>query len=148
MHHEAYLGALAVTAALLALVATRLDRRRPVAPPAAPFPAGPPTPGAGPTAQAGPAATGAVAGEVGRGGRFGAVPLLAIAAGLAMLLPWAWIGALGGASETLLAGLAAAALGVLAGVLLGPGFWAAFGAGSRAGRSARYCSAAWSPASR
>ncbi|SBT64035.1 Subtilase family protein [Micromonospora sediminicola] len=130
VHHEAYLGALAVTAALLALVATRLDRRRPVAPPAAPFPAGPPTPGAGPTAQAGPAATGAVAGEVGRGGRFGAVPLLAIAAGLAMLLPWAWIGALGGASETLLAGLAAAALGVLAGVLLGPGFWAAFGAGS------------------
>ncbi|PGH41345.1 peptidase S8 [Micromonospora sp. WMMA1996] len=105
VHHEAYLGALAVTAALLAFVAERLTRRRPVVPPAA-------------------------TGEAGRGGRFGAVPLLAIAAGLATLLPWAWIGALGGVLETLLAGLAAAALGVLAGVLLGPGFWTAFGTGS------------------
>ncbi|WP_425562867.1 S8 family serine peptidase [Micromonospora maritima] len=153
VHHEAYLAALAVTTALLALVTTRLTRRRPVTPAATPRPAGPPPTGAGPIAtgpteagvaatgagpiatgpvatQAGPGGAGAAAGESGRGGRFGSVSLLAVAAGLAVLLPWAWVGALGGASETLLAGLAAAALGVLAGVLLGPAFWAAFGAGS------------------
>ncbi|MBC9005942.1 peptidase S8, partial [Micromonospora aurantiaca (nom. illeg.)] len=100
VHHEAYLAALAVTAAALALVAVRLGRvRPPVVVDAAPE------------------------------GRFGSVSLLAIAAGLAVLLPWAWVGALGGALETLLAGLAAAALGALAGALLGAGFWAAFGPG-------------------
>ncbi|MFJ8833877.1 S8 family serine peptidase [Micromonospora aurantiaca] len=100
VHHEAYLAALAGTAAVLALVAVRLGRvRPPVVVDAAPE------------------------------GRFGSVSLLAIAAGLAVLLPWAWVGALGGALETLLAGLAAAALGALAGALLGAGFWAAFGPG-------------------
>ncbi|AYF31335.1 peptidase S8 [Micromonospora tulbaghiae] len=100
VHHEAYLAALAVTAAALALAAVRLGRVRP------------------------PVVVDAVP-----EGRFGPVSLLAIAAGLAVLLPWAWVGALGGALETLLAGLAAAALGALAGALLGAGFWAAFGPG-------------------
>jgi hypothetical protein len=44
--------------------------------------------------------------------------LAAWAAGLAMLLPWAWFGALGGLVETLLAVLAALAVGWLAGRLL------------------------------
>ncbi|MEU5826333.1 peptidase S8, partial [Micromonospora tulbaghiae] len=100
VHHEAYLAALAVTAAALALAAVRLGRVRP------------------------PVVVDAVP-----EGRFGPVSLLAIAAGLAVLLPWAWVGALGAALETLLAGLAAAALGALAGALLGAGFWAAFGPG-------------------
>ncbi|MET7470139.1 S8 family serine peptidase [Micromonospora sp. NPDC005222] len=100
VHHEAYLAALAVTVAVLAFVAARLGRVRP------------------------PVVVDAVP-----EGRFGPVSLLAIAAGLAVLLPWAWVGALGGALETLLAGLVAAALGALAGTLLGTGFWAAFGPG-------------------
>ncbi|MFG1675522.1 S8 family serine peptidase [Micromonospora sp. NPDC049282] len=124
VHHEAYLAALAVTAALLALVAARLTRRRPAV--ARPGPAAPPAPagGDGPTWSDVRAATPGTAGREGR--RPGVVSLLAVAAGLAVLLPWAWVGALGGALETVLAGLAAAALGGLAGVLLGPAFWAGF----------------------
>ena len=57
------------------------------------------------------------------------VPLLAVAAGLALLLPWAWLGALGGLLETALALLAAAALGVLAATLLDATFWARFAVG-------------------
>lgn len=109
VHHEAYLAALAATAALLALALDRIARRRS---------GGPGGPGDG------------VADGGGRGRRFGPVTLLAVAAGLASLLPWAWAGALGGALETLLAGLTAAALGALAGVLLGPAFWAAFAVGT------------------
>lgn len=132
VHHEAYLAALAVTAALLALAAARLARRRPPTPATTaglpgPIPADGPATATGPT---GPRAADGGTGPAGRGGaRPGAVTLLAVAAGLAMLLPWVWVGALGGALETLLAGLAAAALGMVAGVLLGPGFWAAFAAG-------------------
>ncbi|MDG4784132.1 S8 family serine peptidase [Micromonospora sp. WMMD961] len=59
----------------------------------------------------------------------GAVPLLAIAAGLATLLPWAWLGALGGLLETVLALLASAALGVLAATLLDGTFWSRFAVG-------------------
>ncbi|WP_341717851.1 S8 family serine peptidase [Micromonospora sp. FIMYZ51] len=55
--------------------------------------------------------------------------LLAMAAGLALLLPWVWVGALGGLLETLLAGLAAAAVGILAGSLLDARFWGHFAAG-------------------
>ncbi|MEV0001208.1 S8 family serine peptidase [Micromonospora sp. NPDC050980] len=103
VHHEAYLAALAVTATLLALAVARLPRRRRVGGPAA----------------------------AGRGWRRpGAVTLLAVAAGLAVLLPWVWVGALGGVLETVLAGLAAAALGGLAGALLGPVFWAGLAAGA------------------
>ncbi|MGC4890280.1 S8 family serine peptidase [Micromonospora sp. DT227] len=132
VHHEAYLAALAATAALLALAAARLARRRPPTPAATAGPSGP-IPVDGPATATGAAGPGAADGGTGpavrRGARPGAVTLLAVAAGLAMLLPWVWVGALGGALETLLAGLAAAAFGVLAGVLLGPGFWAAFAAG-------------------
>ncbi|MCG5448382.1 S8 family serine peptidase [Micromonospora hortensis] len=59
----------------------------------------------------------------------GPVPLLAVAAGLALLLPWAWLGALGGLLETALALLAAAALGVLAATLLDAPFWSLFAVG-------------------
>jgi subtilisin family serine protease len=52
--------------------------------------------------------------------------LAAIAAGLLVLLPWLWFGALGGVLESLLALAAAAALGWLAATALGPGFWAGF----------------------
>ncbi|MGW4295046.1 S8 family serine peptidase, partial [Micromonospora chersina] len=129
VHHEAYLAALAATAVVVAVVLDRLTRRRGSAAPARD---GAAAPGDAPAASA-PApgsADDAVAPAGGRGGRFGPVTLLAVAAGLASLLPWAWVGALGGASETLLAGLAAAALGALAGVLLGPAFWAAFAVGT------------------
>ncbi|MEU4478290.1 S8 family serine peptidase [Micromonospora sp. NPDC023966] len=135
VHHEAYLAALAATAALGALALDRLARRRSASPVASapPAPGGAPDAG-GPRASGGAAASGGARGgrgEVGPDGRgFGPVTLLAIAAGLASLLPWAWVGALGGALETLLAGLAAAALGALAGVLLGPAFWAAFAVGA------------------
>ncbi|MFE9194274.1 S8 family serine peptidase [Micromonospora sp. NPDC007208] len=61
--------------------------------------------------------------------RLGPVPLLAVAAGLALLLPWAWLGALGGLLETALALLAAAALGVLAATLLDAPFWSPFAVG-------------------
>ncbi|MEU4336819.1 S8 family serine peptidase [Micromonospora lupini] len=61
--------------------------------------------------------------------RPGPVPLLAVAAGLALLLPWAWLGALGGLLETVLALVAAAALGVLAATLLDATFWSKFAVG-------------------
>ncbi|WP_433535946.1 S8 family serine peptidase [Micromonospora sp. CA-249363] len=61
--------------------------------------------------------------------RPGAAPLLAVAAGLALVLPWAWLGALGGLLETALAVLAAAALGVLAATLLDATFWSRFAVG-------------------
>ncbi len=43
-----------------------------------------------------------------------------------LLLPWLWVGALGGAVETVLAVLAAAAAGWLAAGVLGPAFWRPF----------------------
>jgi Subtilase family len=52
--------------------------------------------------------------------------LLASAGGIAVLVPWLWVGALGGPIETALALLAAAACGWLAAELL-RGVWAAFG---------------------
>ncbi|MGN9810602.1 S8 family serine peptidase [Micromonospora sp. BQ11] len=64
------------------------------------------------------------------GRRPGTVTLLGVAAGLALLLPWVWVGALGGLLETLLAVLAAAAVGALAAALLDDAFWSAFAVGS------------------
>ncbi|SCL61531.1 S8 family serine peptidase [Micromonospora peucetia] len=58
-----------------------------------------------------------------------AVTLLGVAGGLALLLPWVWLGALGGLLETVLAGVAAAALGALAGALLDEAFWSRFTVG-------------------
>ncbi|MEH0969659.1 S8 family serine peptidase [Micromonospora sp. CPCC 205546] len=55
--------------------------------------------------------------------------LLGVAGGLALLLPWVWLGALGGLLETVLAGVAAAALGTLAGALLDDTFWSRFALG-------------------
>ncbi|MGW5671938.1 S8 family serine peptidase, partial [Micromonospora sp. NPDC003776] len=104
VHQEAYLAALAAVAALLALLVGRRSR-----------------------AEVAPA-------DGGRAGvrRFDPVTLLAVAAGLAVLLPWVWVGALGGFLETVLAGLAAAAFGALAGVLLDAGFWDRFAVGEPA----------------
>jgi hypothetical protein len=59
------------------------------------------------------------AGAAGGGTRW-----LAVAGGLLVLLPWLWLGALGGALETLLAVAAAAALGWLAGTILDRWLWA------------------------
>ncbi|TDC27024.1 peptidase S8 [Micromonospora sp. 15K316] len=136
VHHEVYLAGLAATAALAALVLGRLAHRRPPAGrpgPGSAVPGSasqPPEPAADAPAVEGPPATGAggagrpAPGRRTRGGlRAGPVTLLAIAAGLAVLLPWAWLGALGGLLETVLAALAAAALGALAGALLDAGFW-------------------------
>ena len=64
----------------------------------------------------------------------GAAPWLAVAAGLAVALPWLWVGALGGVLETVLAVTAAAAAGWLAAGILDGRFWAAF-ASSEQGRT-------------
>ncbi|MFG2048641.1 S8 family serine peptidase [Micromonospora sp. NPDC048935] len=158
VHHEAYLAALAGTA-LLSALAVRLSARRwaypgLVAPVGGPAPTGngdatrpeatgdgdatrPEATGDGDATR--PEATGdgdatrpeatAHAEPVRRSRRLGAVPLLAVAAGLALLLPWAWLGALGGLLETTLALLAAAALGMLAATLLDAAFWSRFASG-------------------
>ncbi|MEV4499642.1 S8 family serine peptidase [Micromonospora arborensis] len=150
VHHEAYLAALA-GAALLGALAVRWSARRWAYPGPAgavdgPAPTGdddatrPEATGNGDATR--PEATGngdATRPEadgnpepVGRQWglrRLGPVPLLAIAAGLALLLPWAWLGALGGLLETALALLAAAALGVLAATLLDASFWSGFAVG-------------------
>lgn len=116
VHHEAYLAALAPAAGLLAAVVGRLARGRAQASPGAGTVGEPGTSGRpGPT----PPATG---GD-------GTVTLLAVAAGVATVLPWAWFGALGGLLETVLAAVAAAAVGVLAGALLDARFWAHFAVG-------------------
>ncbi|MFI6066112.1 S8 family serine peptidase [Micromonospora sp. NPDC051227] len=148
VHHEAYLAALA-GAALLSRLAVRWSARWWAYPEAAGAVGGPaPTGdrdatrseaiGDGDATQ--PEATGdgdatrsAVVGDLASVGRrvrrVGPVPLLAVAAGLALLLPWAWLGALGGLLETALALVAAAALGVLAATLLDAPFWSLFAAG-------------------
>lgn len=153
VHHEAYLAGLACVA-LLSALAARWSARRSSGPdvdtaPAAAQWAGERTEqrdatGGAPLNDdaaaraetvAGPGSSADAAGSpnpVGRQRgwhRTGPVPLLAIAAGLALLLPWAWLGALGGLLETALALLTAAALGVLAATLLDATFWARFAVG-------------------
>ncbi|MEV4491526.1 S8 family serine peptidase [Micromonospora coxensis] len=141
VHHEAYLAALAATAASAALVVRRLARRA-----AAPTPDRPSDgaidgaatadrPSDGATDGTATSDGGAAAPDgrtMRRSARWtpGPVTLFGIAAGLALLLPWAWVGALGGLLETLLAALAAAALGALAGSLLDSAFWARFTVGT------------------
>ncbi|MGC4817996.1 S8 family serine peptidase [Micromonospora sp. DT63] len=151
VHHEAYLAALAAAASLSALTVAWSARRSSgsnvgTAPDATAPWAGDGLGGAVPNGDAATAraierpeagvdvAPSAAEGpEPVRGQRGsrrpGPVPLLAVAAGLALLLPWAWLGALGGLLETVLAGLAAAALGVLAAVLLDATFWSRFAVG-------------------
>ncbi|MGA4728865.1 S8 family serine peptidase [Micromonospora taraxaci] len=137
VHHEAYLAALAAVATLTALVVRRSARRQAYPGPAAAVSGAAPTENsnaarveAGDTApvEAGDAAR-IGAEPAGRAHRPGAVPLLAVAAGLATLLPWAWLGALGGLLETMLALLASAALGLLAATLLDATFWSRFAVG-------------------
>ncbi|MFF5178704.1 S8 family serine peptidase [Micromonospora sp. NPDC000316] len=126
VHHEAYLAVLAGATALTALV-LRLWARRWSYPEASGSVVGAAPHGDGDAARP----------EVGEGpepvGRWrasrGPVPLLAVAAGLALLLPWAWLGALGGLLETALAAVAAAALGMLAATLLDATFWSRFAVG-------------------
>ncbi|WFE51528.1 S8 family serine peptidase [Micromonospora sp. WMMD1155] len=129
VHHEAYLAALAAVATLTALVVRRSTRRQAYPGPAAAVSGAAPTENRGAAwTEAGDAArTGAE--PAGRARRPGPVPLLAVAAGSAMLLPWAWLGALGGLLETALALLASAALGVLAATLLDATFWSRFAVG-------------------
>ncbi|MFG3556307.1 S8 family serine peptidase [Micromonospora sp. NPDC047557] len=151
VHHEAYLAALAAAASLSALTVAWSARRSSgsdvgAAPDATASRAGDRTGGAAPNGDAAPAqaaggpesSVGAAPSTVGdskpvggqRGSRRpGPVPLLAVAAGLALLLPWAWLGALGGLLETALALVAAAALGVLAATLLDATFWSRFAVG-------------------
>lgn len=56
---------------------------------------------------------------------------LAVAGGLACLLPWLWLGALGGAHETALAALAALAVGGYAATMLPAELWAPLAARGR-----------------
>ncbi|WP_320069192.1 S8 family serine peptidase [Micromonospora sp. RTGN7] len=119
VHHEAYLAALAATAALLSIALPRLPgRAAPTPPDRDAFPATGWDPAVPPTA----------ADEHGAG-RAAPTTLLAVAAGVATVLPWAWLGALGGLLETVLAAVAATAVGLLAGVLLDARFWAHFAVG-------------------
>ncbi|MEU5671656.1 peptidase S8, partial [Micromonospora sp. NPDC047753] len=126
VHHEAYLAALAGAASLSAL-AVRWSARRWAYPGLVGSVGGPALTGGGDTTR--PEATGGAESVGRRVRRVGPVPLLAVAAGLALLLPWAWLGALGGLLETALALVAAAALGVLAATLLDAPFWAQFAVG-------------------
>jgi hypothetical protein len=59
-----------------------------------------------------------------------ATMLVAVAGGALVLLPWLWLGALGGLVETVLAVVAATAVGRLAGGVLAP-LWSVYGPGSR-----------------
>lgn len=113
VQHEAYLAALAGAAGLATLLAHRLVGRR----------VAPSDPGDGSNRSRVPRPT--------------PVTVLGLAGGLALLLPWVWVGALGGLLETLLAALAATAVGGLAAALLPAGFWSRFAAGAppRPGRS-------------
>jgi len=54
-----------------------------------------------------------------------------LAAGLLVLLPWLWVGALGGLTETVLGVVAAAAVGWLAASILNGGFFECFGGGDQ-----------------
>lgn len=101
VQHEAYLATLAGTAGLAALVIHRLVTHR-IAP-------------TGPEDEPDRRRR--------RAPRPAPVTLLGLASGLALLLPWVWVGALGGLLETLLAALAAAAVGGLAAALLPAAFW-------------------------
>jgi subtilisin family serine protease len=56
----------------------------------------------------------------------------AVAGGVACLLPWAWLGGLGGPLETLLAAAAALAVGWLAAAMLPAEFWAPYATAGRA----------------
>ena len=58
--------------------------------------------------------------------------LFAAAASLACLLPWVWLGALGGLLETLLAAAAALAVGWLASAVLSASFWTPYATAGRA----------------
>ncbi|MEU8125824.1 S8 family serine peptidase [Micromonospora sp. NPDC049049] len=159
VHHEAYLAALAAAAMLSALAVRWSARRWAypglVGSVGGPAPTGggdttrpeataggdttrPEATGGGDTTRpeatrdgdaTRPEATGGAESVGRRVRRIGPVPLLAVAAGLALLLPWAWLGALGGLLETALALVAAAALGVLAATLLDAPFWARFAVG-------------------
>ncbi|WP_433394426.1 S8 family serine peptidase [Micromonospora sp. KLBMP9576] len=159
VHHEAYLAALAVTAALAALVLRALARRADPGPSGPPAPAGPPPAASVPPPPAAsvppppaasappppaasapppPAASAPIpvtppgpapAPATPRRSAPAAATLFGVAGGLALLLPWVWLGALGGLLETVLAGAAAAALGALAGALLDEAFWSRFTGG-------------------
>ncbi|SCE86217.1 S8 family serine peptidase [Micromonospora chokoriensis] len=149
VHHEAYLAALAAVATLTALVVRRSTSEQAYQGPAEAVSGTAPTDNSEATrAEADDAAqtqahdaaragaddaartgTEVRAESAGRARRPGPVPLLAVAAGLATLLPWAWLGALGGLLETLLALLASAALGLLAATLLDATFWTRFAVG-------------------
>ena len=115
--HEVYLAALALVAGAAALVLSRSGTGRTGT---AENPTGT---AENPTGTPG-TPTGTPGTPTGRA-RTAAGPF-AVAAGLAALLPWLWFGALGGAVETVLAVLAALAVGLLARAVLDERFWAAF----------------------
>ncbi|MEO3821766.1 S8 family serine peptidase [Plantactinospora sp. B24E8] len=124
--HEVYLAGFAATAALATVLIRRLGSgiHRSAREPVHGSPAGQ---GVQPSLLG--AATARTRTELG-------AVLFGTAAGLALLLPWAWVGALGGTLETVLALLAAATVGWLAATVLHTGFWAAFApepGGSRTG---------------
>jgi hypothetical protein len=98
VQHELYLAVLTVAAAGLAVLLNRFVRR----------PA-PPAGGGAPRTPPPPRRPGAVG--------------FAVAGGIASLLPWLWVGALGGVLETVLSVAAGAAVGWLASTILGPGIW-------------------------
>ncbi len=113
--HELYLLLLALVATAGAMVLRWGGTRRPgrtPRPDGAPHPEPAPLPGTAPRRRTGP------------------VSLLGLAAGLASLLPWLSLGALGGVLETLLAVAAGLAVGALAAALLDGAFWAAYGRAS------------------
>jgi hypothetical protein len=132
-HHEAYLGALAAVAGAGGWLVHRLTS--------------PPPPAGGTSVDLGvsqaetssttdkftgqtPRSREVGGGGRGGGGRGGGLAWLGLGAGLLVLQPWLWVGAAGGLVETVLAVLAAAAVGWLAVSVLGDAFWAPYAEGS------------------
>ncbi|MGW0436726.1 S8 family serine peptidase [Micromonospora sp. NPDC003197] len=108
-HHEGYLAALTAVLALATVLLRWLARRAKQAANPSPTVVEPPVDSPSVEFTAKSSALG-----------FG------IAAGLALLLPWAWVGALGGLLETVLAMAVAAAAGWFAATLLDGRFWTAY----------------------
>lgn len=106
--HELYLAVFTAVAALLAVVFTRYARQ---------------TAGAGAAAQPADAAVDTGTGSITESGTGAGVGFAAVAGGLAILLPWWWLGALGGITETVLAVTAGASVGWLASTLVGGRRW-------------------------
>ncbi|WP_213454809.1 S8 family serine peptidase [Rhizomonospora bruguierae] len=133
VQHEWYLAGLAATAAVMASLLARRGRAHAHHPSArTPNAQSDSSPSANapadsePSAGTRPGSARSASAPADAGRPASAAGWFAVAAGLVVLLPWLWIGALGGLAETLLAALAAASVGWLAARVLDERLWAPY----------------------